>query len=816
MVLPGVPEPTSAAEVPAPRRQRILLVDDDRIQLKLAALRLRRSGYIVTTASNAREALALATGDPPDAILSDVVMDEVDGFDLCQKLREHVLLERTPIILLSAHYADHHGRALAAKVGASALVGRSPSFDAELRALEEVFGQERSSGTRLIAKDVAETHLRTSVHEMAKLANVAKVASDRYHALFENAADVIALLSRSGVVVEANRRWSIVLDVPLASVVGKHLLDFAPGASAALGAELDAAIAYGAGGLHALAIERPNGSVAYFDFSITVVDVGDESLVLAIGRDVTERVVSAQVLAAAEEKYRSLVEHMPDVVWSARAGVITFVSANVEVLTGFTAVEIYAADDHFWPQRVHHDDRESYGRATRIGLASVGTAAFDVEYRWRRKDDSWIWLRHRTNAVYERDRASHVDGLISDITQRKLLEESLRQSQKMEALGQLTGGIAHDFNNILAVILGNSEFLIDALGNEDPNVIDVREIKLAAERAASLTHQLLAFSRRQVLEIQVTDLNVLVVGMERFLRRLIGADIRMMVGLGDRLGKVRVDPRQIEQVVMNLAVNARDAMPGGGTLTIETSNLEVDPNSQAPQAGETPERYVVITVRDTGSGMNPQTQARIFEPFFTTKGVGTGTGLGLATSHGIVSQSGGHIEVTSEVAVGTVFKIYLPRIDAEAAELEPAPRLVASEARGSETILLAEDEPQLRATMARMLKSSGYRVLAGSAEEAVALARQHGSTIAALVTDVVMPTISGPELARLVTAVAPQVKVLFISGHTDHSLLTDGELSRARNFIQKPFSPSALVGKLRRTLDATAEPLADDGHDKAR
>jgi PAS domain S-box-containing protein len=808
-VLQGVS--TLPVEVHAARRQRILLVDDDRIQLKLAALRLRRSGYIVTTASNAREALALATGDPPDAILSDVVMDEVDGFDLCQKLREHVLLERTPIILLSAHYADHHGRALAAKVGASALVGRSARFDAELRALEEVFGQERSSGTRLIAKDLTETHLRTSVHEMAKLANVAKVASDRYHALFENAADVIALLSRSGVVVEANRRWGIVLDVPLASIVGKHLLDFAPGASAAIGAELDAAIAYGAGGIHALAIERPHGALAYFDFSITVVDVGDESLVLAIGRDVTERVVSAWGLAAAEEKYRSLVEHMPDVVWSARAGVITFVSANIEVLTGFSAVEIYASDAHFWPQRVHHDDRESYGRATRFGLPPAGTAAFDVEYRWRRKDDSWIWLRHRTNAVCDRDGARHVDGLISDITQRKLLEESLRQSQKMDALGQLTGGIAHDFNNILAVILGNSEFLIDALGDDNPNSIDVREIKLAAERAASLTHQLLAFSRRQVLEIRATDLNVLVAGMERFLRRLIGADIRMTVGLGDRLGKVRVDPRQIEQVVMNLAVNARDAMPGGGTLTIETANLEVDPNSRAPQAGETPERYVVITVRDTGSGMDPQTQARIFEPFFTTKGVGTG--LGLATSHGIVSQSGGHIEVTSELAVGTVFKIYLPRIDVEATELELASGMVANEPRGSETILLAEDEPQLRATMVRILKSRGYRVLSGSAEEAVELAKLHGPAISALITDVVMPTISGPELARLVTAVAPQVKVLFTSGHTDHSLLTEGDLNRAANFIQKPFAPSALVGKLRRTLDAIANPLEETERD---
>jgi two-component system cell cycle sensor histidine kinase/response regulator CckA len=807
-------EAAAPSEAPAAgRRQRVLLVDDDRIQLKLAALRLRRAGYIVTTASSAREALALATGDTPDAILSDVVMDEVDGFDLCQKLREHVLLELTPIILLSAHYADHHGRALAVKVGASALIARSTNFDAELRALDDVLGQERASGARLIAKDVTETHLRTSVHEMAKLANVAKVASDRYHALFENAADVIALLSRSGVVLEANLRWGILLDLPLASILGRHLLDFAAGASAAVGTELDAAIAYGAGAINSLAIERPNGLRSFLDFSITVIDVGGESLVLAIGRDVTERVVAARVLAAAEEKYRSLVERMPDVVWSGRAGVITFVSANIETLTGFSAVEIYANDTNFWPQRVHHDDREAYGRATRIGLAHAGTAAFDVEYRWRRKDGNWVWLRHRTNAVYDRDGARHVDGLISDITQRKLLEESLRQSQKMEALGQLTGGIAHDFNNILAVILGNSQFLIDDLSADDPKLIDVREIKLAAERAASLTHQLLAFSRRQVLEIQVTDLNVLVVGMERLLRRLIGADVRMTVSLGKGVGKVRVDPRQIEQVVMNLAVNARDAMPRGGTLTIETSNREPEADSLAFEAGETPPRYAVITVRDTGLGMDPETQERIFEPFFTTKGVGTGTGLGLATSHGIVSQSGGYIEVTSQIAVGTVFKVYLPRTDVEPAPLELDLRAAADEARGSETILLAEDEPQLRATMARMLKSKGYRVLSGSAEEAVELAKLHGSTLAALVTDVVMPTISGLELAALVTAAAPHVKVLFMSGHTDHSLLTNGELSQTANFIQKPFTPSTLLAKLRRTLDpnSDAQPEKESG-----
>lgn len=794
--------PVQDAEVPAGRRQRVLLVDDDRIQLKLAALRLRRAGYIVTTASNAREGLALATADTPDAILSDVVMDESDGFDLCQKLREHVLLELTPIILLSAHYTDQHGRALATKVGASALIARTASFDAELRTLDDLLGQERSSGARLIAKDVTETHLRTSVHEMAKLATVAKTASDRYHALFENAADVIALLSRSGIVLEANRRWSVMLDLPLASLLGKHLLDFAPGAGAAVGAELDAAIAYGAGAIHALALQRSNGTLGYFDFSITAVDVGSESLVLAIGRDVTERITSARVLAAAEQKYRSLVERMPEVIWSAREGKLSFVTPNIEALTGFSAAEVYAGDDDFWPLRVHHDDREAYGRATHIGDTDAETASFDIEYRWRRKDGTWIWLWHRTNAVYDRDAARHVDGLISDVSQRRLLEESLRQSQKMDALGQLTGGIAHDFNNILAVILGNSEFLIEALDEGDPNAVDVREIKLAAERAASLTHQLLAYSRRQVLEVQVTDLNVLVVGMQRLLRRLLGADIRMAVVLGDALGKVRVDPRQIEQVVMNLAVNARDAMPRGGMLSIETSNLELDAHAQAPQAGETPERYVVITVSDTGVGMAPQVQERIFEPFFTTKDAGKGTGLGLATSQGIVSQSGGHIDVTSEVAVGTVFKVYLPRIDADVTG--PELGSVAPSAGGSETVLLVEDDSQLRATIERMLTSRGYRVLAGSSAEALELAKLHAGTIAALLTDVVMATVSGPELAGLIRAVVPKIKVLFMSGHTDHALLLEGELSRRANFIQKPFGPSALGAKLRRTLDVNS------------
>ena len=784
----------------AKRPYRVLLVDDDRLQLKLSALRLRHAGFIVTTASTAREALELANSDPPDAILSDVVMGETDGFDLCRRLRDHVLLESVPILLLSAHYRDLKGRQLATQVGASALVGRTPGFDAELKALRDALGQERTSGRRLVARDVTQAHLRTNVAEVAKLAGAAKIAGDRYRALFEHADDTISVLSRSGIILEANERWSLVLGAPAAGIVGKHLLELAPRAREANGAELEAAIARGAGRVNAVAIERADGANVYLDFSISVIETSAESLVLAIGRDVTERLLAAQTLASAEEKYRSLVERMPEVVWSAAAGVVTFVTCNIESLTGFSVTEIYAADQHFWRQRVHHDDRGAFIAATRLGATDDGKLGFDLQYRWRRKDGAWVWLWHRTTANYERDGVRHTDGLVSDITQRRLLEESLRQSQKMDALGQLTGGIAHDFNNIIAVILSNSQFLIEALGENDPNVVDAQEIRLAAERAASLTRQLLAFSRKQVLQVQIVDVNLLVVGMERLLRRLLGADIQLSVSLGERLGKVRVDAGQLEQVVMNLAVNARDAMPSGGKLSIETTNVELDESTALERTNATG-GYVMIAVTDTGLGMDTSTQRHIFEPFFTTKEAGSGTGLGLATCHGIVSQSGGHIAVVSAPGAGSVFKVYLPRLDASAVEPEEAPDLAAEELGGDETVLLVEDDPQLSAAIRRMLTSHGYKVLLAAPAEAAELAKRHGPGIALLLTDVVMPGLNGSQVASAVTAQVPQLKVLFMSGYTANLPLNTGSSSAVVNFIQKPFAPKALLKKLRATLD---------------
>lgn len=792
-------------EVSTPERpHRVLLVDDDRIQLKLSTLRLRDAGFEVIAVSSAREAIELATANPPDVVLSDVIMGEVDGFGLCRRLKEHAQLADVPVILLSAHYNDQKACNLAEHVGASALIGRTPEFDAELRALRTALGQDRSSGRLAVAIDVAETyeeHLRTNANQLSRLAGAAKSAEERYRALFDSANDAISVLDRAGAFLEANERWRLILGVSPTTLIGKHLLDFAPRGRDTTGAELAAAIERGSGRVHAVAIERPDRAIVYMDFSITVIELEGSSVVLAIGRDVTGRFLAAQALATAEEKYRSLVERMPDVVWTSTGGRCTFVTNNIERLTGFTPTEMYAMDSAFWLQRVHPDDEGRFISQV-IGSESEGSQKpFDLEYRWRRKDGVWVWLWHRSIANYERGGIAYFDGLISDITQRKDLEQSLRQAQKMEALGQLTGGIAHDFNNILATILANSQFLIDALGEKDPRLVDAMEIKLASERAASLTRQLLAFSRKQVLEFRVTDLNQIVAGVERMLRRLIGEDIQLTVVAGPELGRIQVDAGQIEQVLMNLVVNARDAMPLGGKLTIETSNVELDASYQSRHAPGPPGRYVVLTVSDTGSGMEAETQRRIFEPFFTTKEQGKGTGLGLATCHGIVTQSGGHIGVYSEVGRGTAFKVYLPRVDVEVAEPAPPPSMAAP-VKAQETVLLVEDDPPLRAAVQRMLTAQGYRVLtARQSEEAVELALKHGSSISLLITDVVMPALSGPDVAKAVAVHVPGVKVLFMSGYTDHAILYSGQLKPSVNFIQKPFSAQALGRKIREAIE---------------
>ena len=411
------------------------------------------------------------------------------------------------------------------------------------------------------------------------------------------------------------------------------------------------------------------------------------------------------------------------------------------------------------------------------------------------------WL---TTKVPLRDAGGRVAGVATialDVTEHKRLEEQLRQSQKMEAIGQLAAGVAHDFNNLLTVIAGRATLVLQRFSPDDPSRRAIQLIEQTANRAAALTQQLLAFSRKQVHQPKVLDLNAIVTGMEPMLQRLLGETIDLVTAPGPALGRVRADPGQVEQVILNLVVNARDAMLSGGQLTIETVNVELDNAFTRHHPGARTGPFAMFGVSDTGVGMDAKTQARIFEPFFTTKGPGKGTGLGLATVYGIVKQHGGYVSVDSAPGRGTTFRIYLPRVvdTSEAVEVGHAPTALA---QGTETVLLVEDEPGLRDFAREVLETHGYQVLEASRPgEALRLAQEHAGRIQVMVTDVVMPQMNGRELAQRLTSVRPDLKVLYMSGYTDDAIVRHGVLEPGTAFLQKPFSPVALASKVRAVLD---------------
>jgi two-component system cell cycle sensor histidine kinase/response regulator CckA len=544
---------------------------------------------------------------------------------------------------------------------------------------------------------------------------------------------------------------------------------------------------------------RADGATLDVEVRVAPIEFEGRAASQAILRDISGRKRMEAGLRESEERYRLLFErNLAGVYRSTVDGRLLECNRAFARMMGYGS----PAEAMAQPPGAFHGlpsaHREFLARLRREG------SLVNTESEGRRKDGSAVWLIENVSLIVDEDGEEVILGTVFDMTERRRLEEQLLQSQKMEAVGRLAGGIAHDFNNLLTAISGYSELLVEQLPEGDPRRESAEEIRQAGRRAAGLTQQLLAFSRRQVLEPRVLDLNAVIAGMEKMLRRVIGEDVELTTALDPALWRTLADPGQIEQAIVNLVVNARDAMPRGGRLTLETGNVTLDEKFASSYATVHPGPHVMLAVSDTGVGMDASLQARLFEPFFTTKERGKGTGLGLSTTYGIVKQSGGSIWVYSEPGHGTTFKIYLPRCE-EPLDAREAPPAAATPRPGSETVLLVEDEPEVRRLVEKLLRMQGYTVLsAGSPAEAISAAGASPGTIAILVTDVIMPGMNGRELARVLASERPAMRVLYMSGYTDAAIAQQGILQPGTAFLSKPFTPDALARKVREVLDGPA------------
>lgn len=531
--------------------------------------------------------------------------------------------------------------------------------------------------------------------------------------------------------------------------------------------------------------------------SADFLDVDGEKCILGVIHDVTERRKAEEALKASEERFMKAFRASPVAmgIIAVEDGMYVDINEVFTRMTGYSREEIIghtSADLGLW---LHPERRVEM---VKVLKAQGHLRDWQLELRIKGGEIRNALL---SAEILDLDGKAHLVGALLDVTENRQLEEQLRQAQKMEAVGRLAGGVAHDFNNLLMVIIGRCDLALTKLGEKEPATASVEEAQRAAWKAASLTRQLLAFSRKQVLQPQVLNLNTLAANLQKLLVRMIGEDITLAFRPAADLGRVKADPGGIEQILMNLGVNARDAMPHGGRLTIETANANLDESYVMRHGVVTPGRYVLLSVSDTGVGMDAATQARVFEPFFTTKEQGKGTGLGLSTVYGIVKQSGGFIWVYSEPGHGATFKVYLPRVDAPTEEESEKEEALAI-SRGAETLLLVEDDPQVRELSSEFLRGAGYEVLVSAdGKEALKLAAGYAGEIRMVVTDVIMPALGGREMVKQLKGNRPRMKVIYLSGYADEAVSSHGELPHGDAFLQKPFRMSDLANKIREVLD---------------
>jgi PAS domain S-box-containing protein len=619
-----------------------------------------------------------------------------------------------------------------------------------------------------------------------------------FRALIAKSADIISLTTADGVTQCLTPLAAAQLGWSPEDIGSESFRDRAvPEDRARVAAELDRVVSSGARDLYLeFRVRNPDGSIMWIESSGTnLLADPDVRGIVASYRNITRRKLAEEALRESERRYKQLIEGLPEPVLVHIDQKVAYANAASARAFGFSS-----------PAELLGRSMFDLARATTRPLADDEDAGLSELSFVRPSDGRELHAEIKsTPCVYDgrpatlsiaRDITARVEGE----RERTKLQHQLRQVQKMDALGRLAGGVAHDFNNVLVVILSCAGLALEDLTVGDARRELLEEIEAAGLRAAALTRQLLAFSRKQVLQPRVVDLHEIVLGMRSMLARLLGEDVELGITSMRDLGRALADPGQIEQVVMNLAVNARDAMPDGGKLTIELANVDIDGAHAGDPLDMAPGRYVTLTTRDTGMGMNAETRARIFEPFFTTKEASKGTGLGLSTVIGIVAQSHGHVGVSSQLGRGSAFKVYLPRTDQVLHVAPPLPAPVL--ARGAATVLLVEDEAHVRAVTCKILRRAGYQVLeAANGADALVVAHDHPSTIEMLLTDVVMPRMNGQKLALSLARTRPELKVLFTSGYTDDAILHHGVLDVGVAFLQKPFTPAALLLKVREVLD---------------
>jgi PAS domain S-box-containing protein len=747
---------------------RLLLVDDDvrfgdylRIILKRA-----RPTFVVDVASSVQAALTELAQGRHHVCLLDYRLGVEDGLEVLR--RAHARDIRTPIVLLMGEQ-DESLELTAIEQGAADYLNKS---ELDPRRLEQTV-------SRAIARHRVESALRERETRVADAEARALVMATQ--------------VGLDGQYVKVSPRFCDLLgysDEELRSMRSDDITHPDDVATDLAQREVLLKRAAGSVELEKRYVRKDGGIVwAYVNCSLVDAEGGAPLCFLNYVRDIGDQKRAEEALRASEQRYSSMVRNAPYGIFEAtRDG--RFLHGN-PALMAMLGVDSESAVPLIDPDALYGSAEERqrvFEQLAKPGRSSVDTS-------WNRADGSRVLVH--IGADVPADVGDVITGVVEDVTHRKRLEDQLRQAHKMEAVGQLAGGVAHDFNNLLTAILGYTEFLKEDFADVPHVAADLEEVHRAAATAASLTAQLLAFSRKQVLQTRVLSLNDVVDEMRNLLSRVLGEDVTLVTNLSAAVPRVEADPVQLQQVLLNLAANARDAMPLGGKLVIETALSDTD-TALLEKTALPPGRYAVISVADDGCGMDRQTKARIFEPFFTTKGQAKGTGLGLATVYGIVSQSGGEIVCDTEVGVGTTFTILLPVTDHAAAATGPAAGAAPTVSRGTGTILLVEDQPAVRELTRRILQAQGYQVIdTGNPETALDLL---GDTrIDLLLTDVVMPELSGPDLAKRVRRQHPDVRVMFMSGYAGHSALnaTDGV-----PLILKPFTPQSLALKVREVLDA--------------